>query len=308
MASSWSPKMCFRDVDWSAWAGPKPASSRCRSLALRHPLSSLPVAGLDLRVLRQVPVGFSLNHRLPAMTFVSSSKRYHRVGHQMVPPLMRFPAFAPLSLLSCVSTPATPVRPWFRRLDANPDVMFRPCGFTPLRRFAPHKSSEDIALQFRKGFVAFLDLRSLSARPRRNVFTLWIETYLLIPRNAVAPRSVSSPTAVPRRRGRCPLGVASRFADISAQGCCIGDTLDALLTDKVVLSGSTWVSQSLLSRFHGRMSAASLGRSPSRLCSIGEFGSPSPRCRVEKSPFLPWVLVLFQVLQHVAMPAVRRMP
>ena len=217
MASSWSPKMCFRDVDWSAWAGPKPASSRCRSLALRHPLSSLPVAGLDLRVLRQVPVGFSLNHRLPAMTFVSSSKRYHRVGHQMVPPLMRFPAFAPLSLLSCVSTPATPVRPWFRRLDANPDVMFRPCGFTPLRRFAPHKSSEDIALQFRKGFVAFLDLRSLSARPRRNVFTLWIETYLLIPRNAVAPRSVSSPTAVPRRRGRCPLEVASRFADFSTR-------------------------------------------------------------------------------------------
>jgi hypothetical protein len=25
MASSWSPKMCFRDVDWSAWVGPKPA-------------------------------------------------------------------------------------------------------------------------------------------------------------------------------------------------------------------------------------------------------------------------------------------
>jgi hypothetical protein len=82
MASSRFPKMCFHDVDWSAWAGPKPASSRCRSLALRHPLSPLPVAGLDLRVLRSGPVGFSLNHRPPAMTFVSSSKRYHRVGHQ----------------------------------------------------------------------------------------------------------------------------------------------------------------------------------------------------------------------------------
>ena len=99
----------------------------------------------------------------------------------MVPPLLRFPAFAPLSLLSCVSTPATPVRPWFRRLDANPSVTFRPCGFPPLRRLAPHKSSEDIALPFRKGFVAFPDLRSLSARPRRNVFTLWIETFFSFP-------------------------------------------------------------------------------------------------------------------------------
>ena len=221
---------------------------------------------------------------------------------------MRFPAFAPLSLLSCVSTPATPVRPWFRRLDANPNVMFRPCGFTPLRRLAPHKSPEDIAPQFRKGFVAFLDLRSLSARPRRNVFTLWIETYLLIPRNAVAPRSVSSPTAVPRRRGRCPLEVASRFADFLARGFSIIAALDALPTDKVVLSGSTWVAQSLLSRFHGRMSAASLGRSPSRPCSIGEFGASFPRCRIKEDPFLPWVFVLFQVRLHVSMRAARCTP
>ena len=131
---------------------------------------------------------------------------------------------------------------------------------------------------------------------------------LLIPRNAVAPRSVSSPTAVPRRRGRCPLEVASRFGVLPAQGWCLVATLDALPTDKVVLSGSTRVAQSLLSRFHGRMSAAALGRSPSRRCSIGEFRSFSPRCRVENSPFLPWVLVLFQVLQHVAMPAARRTP
>jgi len=209
--------------------------SRCRALALRPPLSSLPVAGFDLRVLRQVPVGFCLNHRLPAMTFVSSSKRYHRVGHQMVPPLLRFPAFAPLSLRSRVSTPTTPVRPWFRRLDANPSVMFRPCGFAPLRRFTPHKRSEDIALQFRKGFVAFLDLRSLSARPRRNVFTLWIETDFIIPRNAVAPRSVSSPTAVLRLRSRCPLEVASRADEVPTLSCSLVITLDALLTDKVVL-------------------------------------------------------------------------
>ena len=71
---------------------------------------------------------------------------------------------------------------------------------------------------------------------------------------------------------------------------------------------STWVAQSLLSRFHGRMSAASLGRSPSRLCSVGESGLFSPRCRVENTPFLPWVLVLFQVQRHVAMLAARRAP
>ena len=181
MASPRSPEMCFRDVDWSAWAGPKPASSRCRSMALRHPLPSLPVTGFDLRVLRWLPVGFGVNHRLPAMTFVSSSKRYHRVGHLSVPPLMRFPALAPPSFLSCVSTPATPVRPCLRRLDANPSVMFRPCGFPPLRRFAPLKSSEGIAPQFRKGFVAFPDPRSPAARSRRNVFTLWRETFFSFP-------------------------------------------------------------------------------------------------------------------------------
>ena len=115
------------------------------------------------------------------MTFVSSSKRYHRVGHLSVPPLMRFPALAPPSFLSCVSTPATPVRPCLRRLDANPSVMFRPCGFPPLRRFAPLKSSEGIAPQFRKGFVAFPDPRSPAARSRRNVFTLWRETFFSFP-------------------------------------------------------------------------------------------------------------------------------
>jgi hypothetical protein len=77
---------------------------------------------------------------------------------------------------------------------------------------------------------------------------------------------------------------------------------------KSSFQASTRVAQSLLSRFHGRMSAASLGRSPSRLYSIGEFGSPSPRCRIENDRFLPWVLVLFQVLQHVSMPAARRIP
>jgi hypothetical protein len=58
MASLWSPKACFRDVDWPLRIGPKPAPSRCRILALRRTPSSLPVAGLDRGVLRQVPVGF----------------------------------------------------------------------------------------------------------------------------------------------------------------------------------------------------------------------------------------------------------
>lgn len=308
MASSWSPKMCFRDVDWSAWVGPKPAPFRRRTLALRLPLSPLPVAGLDLRVLRLLPVGFSLNHRLPAMTFISSSKRYHRVGHQMVPPLLRFSAFAPLSVLSCASTPTTPVRPWFRRLDANPAVSFRPCGFTPLRRFTPHKSSEGIALQCRKGFVAFRDPRSLSARPRRNVFTLWIETIFSFP-------ATQLPLEVYPHRQPCRVAAAVALlelldADGMFQHKAFLSSLRSMSSwpTKSPSQASTRVAQSLLSRFHGRMSAASLGRSPSRLCSIGEFGFSSPRCRVEKSPFLPWVLVLFQVPQHVSMPAVRRVP
>lgn len=226
----------------------------------------------------------------------------------MAPPLLRFPAFAPLSLLSCVSTPATPVRPWFRRLDANPSVMFRPCGFPPLRRLAPHKSPEDIAPQFRKGFVAFLDLRSRSARPRRNVFTLWIETIFSFPATQL-PLEV-----YPHRQ---PYRVAAAVALLE-----LLDARSIFLHKAFISSGrsmsswptkssfqaSTRVAQSLLSRFHGRMSAASLGRSPSRLYSIGEFGSPSPRCRIENDPFLPWVLVLFQVLQHVSMPAARRIP
>jgi len=242
------------------------------------------------------------------MTFISSSERYHRAGHLTMPPLMRFPAFAPLSILSPASTPTAARRLQLWRLVAKPSVVFRSCGFSPLQRFSPPASSEDIAPQNRKGFVTFPAQRSRSSRPRRSAFALWIETIRSFPATQVPLEGYPSPTAVPRLRSRCPLGVTSRSHVPIAKSHISISTPSIFLTDQADLSDPRLGKRSHLSRFHGRLSVVSLGRSPSRHCSVGESGSFAWRCRLVNVPFLPWVLVLFQVRRCVSASAARCAP
>jgi hypothetical protein len=152
-----------------------------------------------------------------------------------MPPLMRFSTTTPPSIYPHLSTPATAQRPSHRRLVATPAVSFHPCGFPPLRRFTPVVSSGGIALQNQKGFVTFPARRSLASRARRNVFALWLETFLAFPATQVPLKGYPLPTAVPRHRGRCLLGVTSPGGRHAAQGCIWSITLGSLLVEQADL-------------------------------------------------------------------------
>ena len=169
------------------------------------------------------------------MTFIASLKRYHRAGHPKMPPLMRFSTTTPLSIYPHLSTPATARRPSHRRLVATPAVSFHPCGFPPLRRFTPVVSSRGIALQNQKGFVTFPACRSLTSRARRNVFALWFETFLAFPATQVPLKGYPLPTAVPRHRGRCLLGVTSHAKRYAAQSRILPTMLVSLLAERAGL-------------------------------------------------------------------------
>ena len=54
----------------------------------------------------------------------------------------------------CASTPDS-VATVIVALAAKPARPFRPCGFSPLRRFPPHRGSGLVASRYRKGFASF---------------------------------------------------------------------------------------------------------------------------------------------------------
>lgn len=100
------------------------------------------------------------------------------------------------------STPAQGATLRFGSGGATPEVAFRPCGFTPLRRLPPHRGPQACCiLQPVLGFATFPPY--LSAADRRSAGGG-------LPRRAGrTPRRNPRATAVPRHRGRCPLAVGT---------------------------------------------------------------------------------------------------
>jgi hypothetical protein len=114
-------------------ATPPPTPHRCG--LNRRPRRSLPFEAPACCPDRHVPV-------------LSRGVGRDRPGHPELPgpsPLHRPLSRAPLSRSPNASTPRPGSRPTVRPRDANPEVPFRPRGFAPPRRFAPHPARRFIA-------------------------------------------------------------------------------------------------------------------------------------------------------------------
>lgn len=97
--------------------------------------------------------------------------------------------------------------PPFGQIAAKRPDAFRPCGFSPLRRFTPHTSLGSIAPRNRTGFAAFPNELPSNGRPKPTTDG----SASLFPATRFTPlEEYPSSVAVPRHRGRCPPVVDTR--------------------------------------------------------------------------------------------------
>lgn len=110
---------------------------------------------------------------------------------------------APLPMYRTASTPGSRLATCsFGLRPTKAFVTFRPCGFAPLRQFAPRFGSELVASRYRMRFVMFA--RDTDLTPKN-------QGRRPVPHHAFTPfEDFPPPAAVPHRCGRCLPAVHSR--------------------------------------------------------------------------------------------------
>jgi len=179
--------------------------------------------------------------------------------------------------------------PPFGQIAAKRPDAFRPCGFSPLRRFTPHASLGSIAPRNRTGFAAFPNELPSNGRPKPTTDG----SASLFPATRFTPlEEYPSSVAVPRHRGRCPLAVLSPSDRPSAEALeptvsvCRQVVASAFLSLRRSL-GLSWRLRRRAPRVAGRAEArAALAghiptwlpgkRSPSLASPSAEADGPSP--------------------------------